>query len=406
MSTAVQTSANGPQLPAELRDVLAALGLDPTLARITRRESGDSGSSFLALPSPNAPRLLVPFGRAGARVVRERGRQGFARKAAGRLFAAALSTGAMRVLPTRRVTLADPALTKLTGWLVGGDPGGARLGILLGPPRANRKAVVRVLADDGRTLNYAKIGATDLTRRLVRDEARHLERLAAEPPKGFRVPEVLRYRDDGGLTILVTSPLAVARRTRRPVELPVAETRELFRRHEERNVAVGGLPIVQASEVAAPTSEAPDLESMRERLVGAIGSLRLTVGDSHGDWAPQNMAHGPSGLEVWDWERYSTRIPQGFDALHFLARRVDPSPGRLADTEAGFLRDVPTTLESCGLDPTLTQPLLALYLLSVGRRYAADHALTPSVETETRLRWVAGLLATQLVDMESKGTSR
>jgi hypothetical protein len=118
------------------------------------------------------------------------------------------------------------------------------------------------------------------------------------------------------------------------------------------------------------------------------------------------MAHGPSGLEVWDWERYATRIPQGFDALHFLARRVDPSPGRLADTEARFLRDVPTTLESCGIDPMLTQPLLALYLLSVGRRYAADHALTPSVETETRLRWVAGLLETQLVDLESKGRSR
>jgi hypothetical protein len=400
--TAVETSTGGRKLPAELCEVLESVGLDPALARLTRRGSSSSRSAFLALPSPSSPRLLVPLGRAGGQVVRERGRQGAHRKAAGRLFAAALSTGAMSLLPTRRVELADPALAELTDRLVGGDVPGVRLGILLGPPRANRKAVVRVLTEDGTTLSYAKVGATDLTRRLVRDEARHLERLAAEPPESFRVPEVLRFRDDDDLTILVTSPLASGRSTRRPVEIPVSQTRELFCRHQEQGVAVGDLAVVRPA-VVAELTEARRLESMRERLVAAIGSLRLGVGDSHGDWAPQNMALGSEGLEVWDWERYDTGVPQGFDALHFLARRVDPSPGRLADTEADFLREAPATLHKCGIDPGLTQPLVALYLLWVGRRYAADGALRASAETQTRLRWVTGLLQTQLSDLETKG---
>jgi hypothetical protein len=136
--------------------------------------------------------------------------------------------------------------------------------------------------------------------------------------------------------------------------------------------------------------------------LGATASLRLTVGDSHGDWAPQNMALGPEGLDVWDWERYSTGIPQGFDVLHFLARKVDPSPSRLAGTEATFLNDAPDALAECGLDPALTLSLIALYLFWVGRRYADDCALVTSVETETRLRWVVGLLETQLGDLESK----
>lgn len=398
----METNADARQLPAELCAVLEAVGLDPALARITRRRSGSSRSAFLVLPSPSSPRLLVPLGRAGGQVVRERGRQGVHRKAAGRLFAAALSTGAMSILPTRRVELTDPALPELTDWLVGGDAAGVRLGILLGPPRANRKAVVRVLTEDGTTLSYAKIGATALTRRLVRDEARNLERLAAEPPESFRVPEVLRFRDHGALTILVTSPLAAEGTSRRPAELPVSQTRELFCRHEKRDVAVGDLAIVRPR-VDDQLADRPQLESLRERLVAAIGSLRLSVGDSHGDWAPQNMTLGSEGLEVWDWERYDTGIPQGFDALHFLARSVDPSPGRLADTEADFLREAPATLHRCGIDPALTQPLVALYLLWVGRRYAADGALTPSAETQTRLRWVAGLLQTHLSDLETKG---
>jgi hypothetical protein len=399
VSTAVKTTSGGPGLPTELCDVLVSVGLDPARARMSRSSDRGSRSTFLALPSPSDPRLLVPFGPAGAQVVRERGRQGAARKAAGRALATALRTGAMRILPVRRVQLDGAALSELTAKLIEGDPDGVRLGIMLGPPRANRKAVVRALTDDGTTLSYAKIGATELTQGLVRDEARHLAQLAAEPPESFTVPEVLRFRDDAHLTVLVTSPLAVADRVRRPAELPVQQTRELFCRHEERDVAVGDLSLMRPGQGPLAT-EPNSLEPMRERLRAAIGGLRLNVGDSHGDWASQNMAHGPAGLEVWDWERYETGIPQGFDALHFLARTVDPSPGRLAETEAELLRQAPTALERCGIDPALTHPLLALYLLWVGRRYASDHALTPSEETGTRMRWVAGLLETELVDLE------
>src|SRR5205823_2021204 len=51
----------------------------------------------------------------------------------------------------------------------------------------------------------------------------------------------------------------------------------------------------------------------------------LTFGAWHGDWSPWNMASTTGGLLVWDWERFGSGVPRGFDALHYwLQSEVGP----------------------------------------------------------------------------------
>lgn len=399
--TTTAAGAAHDRVPAALGGALTTLGLDPAKASLSRR--GSRADTFLVLPSVRTPRLLIPLGAPGARVVRDRAAYGWRRKALRRLLAAALSSSALPALPVRRLQVDDERLDDLTSWLVGGPADDVRLGILLGPERANRKAVIRMMSAEGRTLGYAKVGTTDLTRALVRAEAERLDRLAAEPPTSFRVPQVVRFRDDE-LTVLVTSPLAQAAQVRQPTELPVRETRELFRRHEDHSIPLDRLPLFSPETSATSRSRSRasgDLAAMRRRLLDVVGTMRLPVGDSHGDWAPQNMTMSPDGLEVWDWERHATGVPQGLDVIHFLAAKVDPAPGRLARTEQEFLAAVPSSLGRCGVDPINAGTLLALYLLWVACRYATDLELTWSGPTHTRLQWVLARLEAQLRSLEN-----
>ncbi len=384
-------------MPPALSDVLRSLQVEPGNARLSRG-GRPGGHTYLVLPSVTEPNLLVPFGAAGATVVRERAAHGLRRRAVRRVVGAALRTGLLSAAPVPRLHVEDPHLDELTAWLTDGAPGSFRLGIMLGPPRANRKAVVRVLGDHGATLGYAKVGSTPLTRALVRAEARNLRLLEQEPPVGLQVPAVLRFRDEDPLTVLLISPLAAAGPRRPPETLPHRETRDLFLRHADDSVPVAALEAFSS----ASYDVGPGLAALHERVMAVVGDRRLPVGDSHGDWAPQNMALNGRGLAVWDWERHARDVPQGLDAVHFEAFHVDTRSAALARTEARFLADLPATLERCGLDPATTPALLCLYLLWVARRYQADLDEVPSGSTESRLRWATRLLETQLRTLESR----
>lgn len=49
------------------------------------------------------------------------------------------------------------------------------------------------------------------------------------------------------------------------------------------------------------------------------GSVLVTPGPCHGDWAWWNMARDGDVVLLWDWEHFSETAVQGFDHLHFLA---------------------------------------------------------------------------------------
>ena len=66
-----------------------------------------------------------------------------------------------------------------------------KLGVLLGPARANRKPVLQIFDESGRTIAFAKLGLTALTERLLATEADALTRLSTLDLTSFAAPTPL-----------------------------------------------------------------------------------------------------------------------------------------------------------------------------------------------------------------------
>jgi hypothetical protein len=112
-------------------------------------------------------------------------------------------------------------------------------------------------------------------------------------------------------------------------------------------------------------------------LLTRAGSTVLRYGSWHGDWAPWNMAVLADRLLLWDWERFASGVPLGFDALHLAMQR---------DLQAGSFSTVRASeaVESC-VDRAVellrpcrtTEPFGAhvtalLYLIDLATRYVTD----------------------------------
>lgn len=374
-------------LPTPLAELLTELGLDPAQASLGRRAAGRA-ADYLVLPSPAQPQLLVPLAPAGADLVLERRSRTLPSRAAKTAVAAGLRAGVLRVLPVRRLTLGDPALDELVCWL-GGEPGD-RLGVLVGPPRANRKPVLRLLARDGATTAFAKLGATPVTAALVRSEAAALAHVSALAWTSVRPPALLRSGTWREREIVVTSALARAAGHRQPTDLPIGPTREIASTGARHDLPLSATAVLAPDAPESLGRWGRELSGLTDRLRASLGDRRLPLGSSHGDWTPWNMAWSDDVLEVWDWERFATDVPQGFDVVHFAASKVRAHD--LGDAERHFLGELPGLLEQVGVDRALTRPLLALYLLTTARRYAADLVQLPVPAVVTRLEWVLRLL--------------
>lgn len=400
-------SEKNPSLPTELVDLLASLGVAADQAQLTRRPATGT-AAFFVLPSVDRPQLLVPCIPAAGVMIRERRARGVRAKVIKRTVATGLASGAADRLPVRKLAIAGSALGDLLDWITSDDtdllPGAGALftvGVLVGPPRANRKPVLRIFDSAGETWGYAKVGVNDLTNALVRREAEALAEVNSWPLSILRAPVVLKAGDFAGRAVLATSPLAAAGAARQPTALPVEPTRELFLLHAEHDV-----PLRAAPAMAPPTTvvspAAARIEALAERLLAVVGDERIPLGASHGDWTPWNMAWTGSGpdavLEAWDWERAATGVPQGHDVVHFEASKVRVDDPGSAESE--LLRHLPARLAASGIDATLASRLLPSYLITIGRRYAADLALEHVAPLSRRLDWVTDLLDRHVSTLE------
>src|SRR5581483_5457687 len=203
------------------------------------------------------------------------------------------------------------------------------MAVILGVPRLNRKPVLQVPAPDGTVVGYVKAAWSDLTARLVRNEARVLGHLAAGGPNGagpaaFTAPALVAAGPWGDLELIAQTALPNADR-------PDA-------------VAVFDPPMAVIAEIAglwgrstARLAESPYWAGVRERLQrqgssdlllrvverieGRHGDEDIAFGAWHGDFIPWNMARLADGNYVWDWER-AAPAPAGLDLLHFLFQTV------------------------------------------------------------------------------------
>ena len=359
---------------------------------------------MLALPSVRDPRLLVPS--APARVAAgavtglaaDRSWPAVARR---RAVATALRLGAARLgeVAGRSVLVGtggiDAHLADLLGERVS-------TGLLVGSPRANRKPVLVVLDRRGRPLAFAKLGATDLTRALVLREADALRTLGAAAVPGLVTPRLLHEGTWGGAALVLQSPLAAgaARRTRHEVLLRAVRA-IAGRSSVEHPVALGETPGWRA--VLSSLDAHPGPVAARLRVAAAAVEARadsgLVLGAWHGDLTPWNAAAVADDLLVWDWERYESGVPLGYDLLHHRMAVLTRVQGR-SHAEAARLVVATATDVLSGLVPASAAGGTALaYLVSIGTRYLVDGQAAAGHRSGRVEEWLLPLLEERTVGL-------
>ena len=190
---------------------------------------------YFVLPDPTRARLLVPHAPPAVvrgAVTHYRGLRRLPANTARGLLGAAAT--AKVPLSRHRLMVRVPAGSR-------GETAAAALPLAtiareLGHPRlyatfgvrtgANRKATLQLLAEDGTTVGYAKLGWNSTADEYVRTEADALSVVGARPGQ-LRAPGVLASFDQGGRPVVVVAPLpADVRRLRGPRQDPTSA--ELF----------------------------------------------------------------------------------------------------------------------------------------------------------------------------------
>jgi hypothetical protein len=379
---------------------------------------------WAALPDLRHPRVLVPLAshRAAAASVRQYS-DGMPQRArlAKAAVAAGLRSGALQWLLRRRRQVVHAGMLDPVH---GGPPAGATqatllgdhlaeaLGrrdlvaaIVLGSVRPNRKPVVQLLAPDGIPVGYLKVGWNDLTRRLVRNEAQALRRLADRQPRTFTAPSLLHQGTWRGLEVTVSSalPHRLWRRGRRYAMPPPAVSREIAALGGIQTAPLGGsgwwveLRRRLAPVEAAATGTAADaLAGTLERLQ-AEADTPLVFASWHGDWGPWNLRATADRLLVWDWERSGDGVPLGFDLLHFgyqtALQGLRQPP---AEAAARSLRRAAPLLGALGQREEVGELLFALYLLERVCRAAEAEVSAVTGRPDTTGAGLLDLLARRL----------
>jgi hypothetical protein len=294
-------------------------------------------------------------------------------------FALGLASGLGGTLLGVRVRVtAPPEAESIESYLKSVLSPDIRVSIRLGPARANRKPVLQLHTTSGEAAGFAKVGFNALTRDLVRAEAASLAWLESAGLDGISVPRVIHHGQWHGMDVLVLSGLPVWQRRRGLSAAQLSAAMDAVAR-------VGGL---QEGALASDAYlrqlrrrlEAADPGSERSALLEALDTIAatglcasLTFGAWHGDWSPWNMASTTSGLLVWDWERFASGVPVGFDALHYwLQSEVGPQHRDPLAAATDCLEHAAALLAPFGIDPGRARLTAALYLADMSTRYLVD----------------------------------
>jgi hypothetical protein len=319
---------------AWLRDLMwpAISGSQVALARGGGRPSSDV-RVWAVMPSAANPTVLIPVsGRAGGSALRQfndsMSQMARVRKA---LVGAAVQGGAGALVARDRLVVSKAGVGAEALDLIGSvlprilDEPRIEVAISIGRQlRPNLKPVLQIMSPDGRVLAYAKIGWNDLTKELVRNEARSLRAWGSSPARLIEVPRLIHEGEWNGsaITVLSPNPHRLFRRGRRNT-LPSADIlREVASLGGTERSALGTSPCwVRLKEridtIAKKEASGDALRSVLTRLEASHGGEELTFGSCHGDWTPWNMSVAAGKLFVWDWERCARPTPVGYDALHF-----------------------------------------------------------------------------------------
>ncbi|HET8615449.1 MAG TPA: hypothetical protein VFL94_07980 [Actinomycetales bacterium] len=373
---------------------IAALWPAPASARPAWSPFG-TGTDYLAVPSPRRPRLLVPVDVPGAdRLLLRHG--GGRRTRAGRVAwrtAQRSRLARWAPLPRLRVVAADDGIEAYLSQALGRA---VRIGVLLGPDRANLKPVLALYPvpsrGDSKVLGFAKVATSAVTEPLLTAEAAALQQLERSPVPGVVVPRLLHHGAWRGRGVLVATALPLAQTGRRPARIGPEVVAGIAR--------VGGLreqPLRQSafwrqhSDSRLPSGWRSVDGNAWRRLVDAVPDVPCLLGSWHGDLGPWNAAQGDDHLEVWDWERFTSDVPAGMDAAHWPVQVALAAGAAASEAWPLIRRSVVDCLEALQRNESEAALVTAAYLVTVLDRYRHDAPETPTTALLTRVRWLLAL---------------
>jgi len=292
-----------------------------------------------------------------------------------RAWAGALSMG----LPTARVALharrgseGRTALAHAAGAL---GRAGAVTAAMSVRRTANRKALLHLLTDEGKTVGFAKLAWNPATAQAVTAETRALAAFASDEAAPHpRMPGVLAAGEANGFPYLLTTPLPP--RIRRANPAPTLA---------EYAAVAGPVRTGRATSSAHVRALRSRLDGLlgageAQHAAGAVGALLARIEEAdllvpigtrwHGDFSPWNAGRDEAGrLWLWDLENSHPDALFGLDIVHWHASVLRAAAGLEGILgPPGVEAAARDQLAAAGLDEPQRRLLHAVYRAEIALR--------------------------------------
>ena len=256
--------------------------------------------------------------------------------------------------------------------------------ISLGTPGPHRKPVIQLVAPDGKTLGYAKVGWNEATNVLVKREAEILQQLSNVPFNSFLTPSVLYAGWWADRFICIQScpggktEFAPQRLTSHYLFIlkELADFHKCQILHKESSFWKNLLQRIESIQSAYYRYV---LEQGVCRVEKWLGNASLPFHMRHGDFAPWNAYKMNGKLFLFDWEYADREALGGWDLFHFivqtlwlLEKRTPPEIYNAVLKNEMNSQFMETYLEYLGLDKDAIHILFSLYLLDRLAFYASE----------------------------------
>jgi thymidylate kinase len=279
--------------------------------------------------------------------------------------------------------------------------------VSLGTPGPHRKPVLQVVARDGSTVAFAKVGASAATNVLLKNEAATLTRLSNLEGLSFTVPRLLSAIDWNAHSInLQSSPATTMQAASDDFSaeyLAVIDQLSAIDRTDSTIVESSfWRGLVQRVRAIRHPYYRHLLERVTQMIAERFGAQSMAFHFSHGDLAPWNIRRVDGRLYIFDWEYAARDTPAGWDIFHFFVQTLSLLKGYSAgqiwrefSASGTAARWANASLDHLSMSRDLLQPALLLYLTGQLAVYA--DARDADVD---KLRRIAMMLSVGLGELE------
>jgi hypothetical protein len=256
-----------------------------------------------------------------------------------------------------------PAVEQAIGALFPGRQ--LRLAISSGAPEParNRKASLAVIEQSGEVLAFGKLAGSELSHRLVRQEAKAITTVNAALHCDSCAPKLLYANEVNNTFLALQTPL---RGSVTPARWTPAHARFLEALRVGPVTCATEIPLVATlgSRLSALATAREELANCLRSTLAALRSTRLPVTIVHGDFAPWNLRERNGQLAAFDWEYARVDGVPLLDQTHFVLQvgylLNDWPVDRAAEELSRMADERPLALESREV-----RAVQAVYLLDV-----------------------------------------